>query len=94
MGLIGVPPERYWMKDAVYPPKDGLPPAAYLGKTCFQEIHCFFHVSPYNSLTETSEDMPCWRSKVDILLEQLRVFSQQYHVPGSNVNVYNPPSKW
>jgi len=29
MGLIGVPPERYWMKDGVYLPKDGLPPAAY-----------------------------------------------------------------
>jgi len=49
MGLIGVAPERYWMKDGVYLPKDGLPPATYLGKTCFQEIHRFFHVSPYNS---------------------------------------------
>jgi hypothetical protein len=58
MDLIGVPPERYWMKDGVYLPKDGLPPAAYLGKTCFQEIRCFFHVSPYNSLTETPEDLP------------------------------------
>ena len=38
MGLIGVPPERYWMKDGVYLSKDGLPPAAYLSKTCFQEI--------------------------------------------------------
>jgi len=35
IGLIGVPPERYWMKDGVYLPKDGLPPAAYLGKTRF-----------------------------------------------------------
>jgi len=49
MGLIGVPPERYWMKDGVYLPKDGLPPAAYLGKTRFQEICHFFHVSPYIS---------------------------------------------
>jgi len=57
MGLIGVPPERYWMKNGVYLPKDGLPAAAYLGKTCFQEIRCFFHVSPYNSLTETPEDL-------------------------------------
>jgi hypothetical protein len=23
VGLIGVPPERYWMKDGVYLPKDG-----------------------------------------------------------------------
>ena len=52
MDLIGVPPERYWMKDGVYLPKDGLPPAAYLGKTRFQEIRRFFHVSPYNSPTE------------------------------------------
>jgi len=37
------------MNDAVYLPKDGLPPAAYLGKTRFQEICCFFHVSPYIS---------------------------------------------
>jgi hypothetical protein len=80
MGLIGVPPERYWMKN-------GLPPAAYLGKTRFQEIHRFFHVSPYNSPTETPEGLPCWHSEVDILLEQLRFFSQQYQVPGSNVTI-------
>ena len=85
MGLIGVPPERYWMKDGVYLPKDELPPAADLGKTRFQEICCFFHVSPYNSPTETPEGLPCWHSKVDILLEQLQFFSQQYRVPGSNV---------
>jgi len=48
MDLTGVPPERYWVKDGVYLPKDRLPPAPYLGKTCFQEIHCIFHVSPYN----------------------------------------------
>jgi len=58
MDLIGVPPERYWMKDGVYLPKDGLPPAASLGKTRFQEIHRFFHVSPYNSATETPEGLP------------------------------------
>jgi hypothetical protein len=84
---IGVPPERYWMNDGVYLPKDGLPPAAYLGKTCFQEIRCFFHASPYNSPTESPEGLPCWHSKVDILLEQLRFFSQQYQVPGSNVTI-------
>jgi hypothetical protein len=64
MGLIGVPPERYWMQDGVYLPKDGLPPAAYLGKTRFQEIHRFFHVSPYNSPTETPEGLPCWLSSI------------------------------
>jgi hypothetical protein len=64
MDLIGVPSERYWMKDGVYLPKDGLPPAAYLGKTCFQEIHHFFHVSPYNSATETPDSLPCWLSPI------------------------------
>jgi hypothetical protein len=64
MGLIGVPPERYWMQDGVYLPKDGLPPAAYLSKNCFQEIHCFFHVSPYNSPTETPDSLPCWLSSI------------------------------
>jgi len=78
MGLIGVPPERYRMKDGVHFPKDGLPPAAYLGKTHFQEIRRFFHLSPYNSPTETPEGLPCWHSKVDSLLEQLRFFLQQY----------------
>src|SRR5882757_8710868 len=63
MGLIGVPPEGYWMKDGVYLPKDGLPPAAYHGKTRFQEIRHFFHVSPYNSPTETPEGLSCWHSK-------------------------------
>jgi len=87
MGLIGVPPGWYWMKDVVYLPKNGLPPAAYLGKTHFQEICCFFHVSPYNSPTETPEGLPCWHSKEDILLEQRRFFSQQYQVPGSNVTI-------
>jgi len=43
----------YWMKEGVYLPKDGLPPAAYFGKTHFQEIRHFFHVSPY-----ISEDFP------------------------------------
>jgi hypothetical protein len=90
MGLIGVLPERYWMKDEVYLPKDGLPPAAYLGKTRFQEIRRFFHVSPYNSPTETPEGLPCWHSKVDILLEQLRFFLQQYSGPGSNVTIDEP----
>jgi len=74
MGLIGVPPERYWMKDGVYLPKDGLPPAGYLGKTRFQEICRFFHVSLYNSATETPEGLSCWHSKVDILLKQLQFF--------------------
>jgi hypothetical protein len=46
MGLIGVSPERYWMKDGVYLPKDGLPPAAYLGKTRFQEIRRSFKDFP------------------------------------------------
>ena len=78
MGLIGVPPDRYWMKNGVYLPQDGLPPTAYLGKTHFQEIRHFFHVSPYNSPTETPEGLPCWHSMVDILLEQLQFFSQQY----------------
>jgi len=55
-----------------YLPKDGLPPAAYLGKTRFQEIRHFFHVPPYNSPTETPEGLPWWHSKMDILLEQLR----------------------
>jgi len=87
MGLIGVPPERYWMKDGVYLPKDGLPPAAYLGKTCFQEIRHFFHIVIYNSPTETPKGLQCLHSKVDILLEQLRFFSQQYRVPGSNVTI-------
>jgi len=75
------------MKDGVYLPKDGLPPAAYLDKTCFQEIHHFFHISPYNSPTETPEGLPCWHSKVDNVLEQLLFFSQQYQVPGSNVTI-------
>jgi len=94
MDLIGVPPERFSIQNGVYLHKDGLPPAAYLAKTCFQEIHCFFHVSPYNSRTKTPEDLSCWHLKLDILLEQLRLFSQQYQVPGSNVNVCNLPSKW
>jgi hypothetical protein len=72
MRLTGVPPERYWMKDGVSLPKDGLPPAAYIGKTHFQEIHHFIHVSAYNSPTETAEGLPCWNSQVDILLEQLQ----------------------
>jgi hypothetical protein len=75
------------MKDGVYLPKDGLPPAAYLGKTRFQEICRFFHVSPYNSPTETPEGLPCWHSEVDIPVEQLRFFSHQYRVPGINVTV-------
>jgi len=75
------------MQNEVYLPKDELPPAVYLGKTHFQEICCFFHVSPYNSPTETSEGPSGWHSKVDILLEQLQFFSQQYRVPGSNVTI-------
>jgi hypothetical protein len=58
MGLIGVPPGRYLMKDAVYRPNDGLPPAACLGKTCFEEIHHVFHEPPYNSPTDTAEGLP------------------------------------
>jgi len=53
MCLVGVPPERYLMKDGVDLPKDVLPPAAYIGKTRIQEIHHFFHISPY-----ISEDFP------------------------------------
>ena len=59
-------------------PKDGLAKAAYLGKTRFQEIHHFFHVSPYNSPTQTPEGLPSWHSKVNIELKQLGFFSQQY----------------
>jgi hypothetical protein len=66
------------MKDGVYLSKDGLSLAGYLGKTCFQEINCFFHVCPYNSPTETPENLPCWQSKVNIQLEQRRFFLQQY----------------
>jgi len=87
IGLIGVPPERFWMKYGVYLPKDGWPPAAYLRNTRFQEIRCFFHRSPYISPTVTSEGLPCWHSKVDILQEQQRLFSQQYWVPGSNITI-------
>ena len=92
MGLLGVPPERYWMKDGTYLPKEGLPPAAYLGKTRFQEIRRFFHVSPHDSpsTSESSEggsSLPLWHSKVDLLLNQLRSFSQQYRVPGTNVTI-------
>jgi len=75
------------MKDGVYLCKDGLPPAAYLGKTTFQEIRCIFHVSPYNSPTETLEGLPFWHAKVDSLLEELQYFSQQYRGPGSNVSI-------
>jgi len=64
MDLIEVPPERDWIKDGVYLPQDGLPPAACLGKTRFQEIRHFFHVSPYNSPTETPEGLPCWLSSI------------------------------
>jgi hypothetical protein len=55
MSLIGGPPEWYWILVGVFLPKDGLPAAVYLAMTCFQEIHRFFHVSPYNSSTETPE---------------------------------------
>jgi hypothetical protein len=78
IGLIGVPPERYWMKNGVYLPKDGLPPAVYLGNTRFQEIRCFFHISPYNFPTESPDGLPCWHSKPDTVLHQLQCFSQQY----------------
>jgi hypothetical protein len=64
MGLIGVPPERHWMKNAVNYPKDGLPPAAYISMTHFQEIHCFFHLPLYTSPTETPEGLPCWLSLI------------------------------
>jgi hypothetical protein len=64
MGLIEVPSERYWMNIGVYLPKDGVPQAAYLGKTCFQEICHFFHVSPYNAPTEAPEGLPCWLSSI------------------------------
>ena len=64
MGLITVPPERYRMNDGVYLPKDGLPPAAYLGKTRFQGICCFFHVSPYDSLYGTPDGLRCWLSSI------------------------------
>jgi len=36
IGPIGVPPDRYWMQDGVYLPKNGLQPTAYLGKTHFR----------------------------------------------------------
>jgi len=78
VGHIGVPPERYWINEGVYLPKDGLPQAAYLGETHFQEICSFFHVSPYNSPTATFHGLSCCHSKVDILLEQMQFFSQQY----------------
>jgi len=58
MGFIGVPAERDWMKDGVYLPKEGLRPTAYLGKTRFWEICPFFHVSPFNSPTETHTGLP------------------------------------
>ena len=60
MGFIRDSPESYSMKDGVYLPNDELSPAAYLGKTCFQEIRHFFHVSQYNSPTETPESLSCW----------------------------------
>jgi hypothetical protein len=59
MGLIGVVPERDWMKDGVYLPNDGLPPIAYLGNTHVQQIYHFFHVSPYHSLAEPLEVLSC-----------------------------------
>ena len=64
MGLIEVPPVSYKIKDGVYLPKDELPPAAHSGKTRFHEIHHFFHVSPYNSPTETPGRLPCWVSSI------------------------------
>ena len=87
MGLNGVPPERYWMKDGVSLPQDGLPPVAYLGKTRFQDIRHFFHVSTFNSPTDCPECLPCWHSKVDILLEHLQFCLQRYLVPGCNVPI-------
>jgi len=71
MDLIEVAPGRYSIKDGVYLLKDETPPAAYLGKTRFQEMSNFFLHSPYNSPTETPEGIPCWYSMVDSLLVQL-----------------------
>ena len=85
VNLIGVTPEWYWMKNGVFLPKDGLLPAAYLGKVCFQEICHFTYVSQYNSPIETPKGPPCSHSEVDIELEQLQFFPLQYWVPGSNV---------
>jgi len=68
-------------------PQDGLPPAAYLGKTRVQKIRLFFHFSAYDSPIETAERLPYWHWKVDIVLAQLWFFSQQYRVPGSNVTI-------
>jgi hypothetical protein len=72
-----------------YDPKNRFSMSYTSRKVIFPGVRCFFHVSPYNSLTETPEDLPCWHSKVNILLEQLWVFSLQYQVLGSNVIVYN-----
>ena len=36
MVFIEVSPEQYGMKNGVYLPKNGLPPAVYLGKTHFR----------------------------------------------------------
>jgi len=37
--------------------------------------------------TGTPEGLPYWHPKVDILLEELRFFSQKYRVPGSNLTI-------
>ena len=60
MCLMAVPPQQYWMKNAVYLSKDGLPLVVYLSKAHFQEIHQLFQVSPCKSPTETLEYFSVW----------------------------------
>jgi len=76
------------MKNGVYLAKDGLPPAAYLARLPFRR-------SATSSIV--LHTIPDWDSRrptlvafrMDIQLEQLWVFSEQYRVPGSNVTIDN-----
>jgi hypothetical protein len=79
MGLIGVCPERYWMENGVSLPKDELPPAAYLRKTCFRRstasfiyhhtIHELKLLKPYH--VRIQREIFYWSSSAFILQQNL-----------------------
>jgi len=81
MGCIGLPPSHYWKNDGKLLGKEGLSTSQFMSSMRFQQIRRYLHITPPDLVPSS------WYGKIKPAFDQLRLASQTYRIPSSNVTI-------
>jgi len=82
ISCIGLPPSHYWKNNGKLLGKKGLPTSQFMSSMRFQQIRRYLDITPPDLVPAS------WYGKIKPAFDQLRLASQTYRIPSSNVTIH------